>query len=182
MSAPRPLCRHGEPEAPTGGRHERRLQGCPIAQSAGLLHADRETAPRKLVSQGKCTRNPSRPCILSRSVHRPCGMSKICPFGATSPCVLSRGPRMRSCSSQFRVPALRNERAVATALQNERLQRDGRASVSRRGATPFDSLQSVGLPLTRGFTWVCARRAKAGRLSMTAGARRARGRPLRARL
>ena len=108
------------------------------AQNAGLLHADREIALPKLVSQGKCTRNPSRPCILGGTVHRACGMSGICPFGATSPCVLCRGARMRGARSQSPAPALRNERAIATAPRSEHPLCRNRADwAGRMGTSPY---------------------------------------------
>ena len=84
--------------------------GASKARFAGERHAKPVTALR-----------------YERNLQGPCGMSGICPFGATSPCGLSRGPRMRGPSAQPRAPSLRNEQGISPALRNEQGNRTGPA-------------------------------------------------------
>ena len=113
--------------------------GASKARFAGERHAKPVTALR-----------------YERNLQGPCGMSGICPFGATSPCGLSRGPRMLGPSAQPRVPALRNERGDCTgpAKRAGGLHRPVLLVQETAGA------QRSGLPLRGSRTGWSGRRAR----------------------
>ena len=90
------------------------------ARNARFLQFERESGLRELVLHACCTQNLSRPCVMGRTVHRTCRMSRISPFGVMFPCEMSRRPSLRGSRSKSAETSMQNEQTIAVGVRLDR--------------------------------------------------------------